>query len=97
MVGEVGLRVDWRGVVLVVVAGVCLGLVTGLFENSLFSGVVIPEKRFYGFPLAWRSFDPFVGESYYYVELYFDVVFWVVVVLAAALLVRKLLKPRLKH
>jgi len=80
----------WKFVVLVAVAGVCLGLVTGFVENNLFSEVVIPEKRFYGFPLVWRSFDPFVGEGYYFFELLVDVVFWIGVVAVIALVVRKL-------
>jgi hypothetical protein len=86
-----GLKVDWWVVVLVVVAGVCLGLVTGFVENSYFRGVVIPEKRFYGFPLPWRSFDPFVGEGYFYFELFVDVVFWIAIVAVVALVIKKLM------
>ena len=42
---------DWRGLVLVAVLGVCIGLVSGFVENPP-SEVGIPELKYYGYPLV---------------------------------------------
>jgi len=81
--------VVWRVLVLAVVVGVCIGLVSGFVENKL-GGVTIPEKRHYGFPLVWRTTDPFVGEKHYYFEVLVDILFWIAIVSVAVLLAKKL-------
>jgi len=66
-------------------------LVTGLVENNP-GHATIPEDKYYGFPLVWRTTDPFVGEKYSYLKLFADCIFWMAVVLAATLLVKKLME-----
>lgn len=73
------------------IVGICITLASGLVENVP-DFAAIPENRYYGFPLVWRGTDPFVGERYYYFELFVDLVFWVMVILAVVLLVRRLMK-----
>lgn len=68
---------------MVFILGVCVALASGLVENRV-GEVAIPEKRFYGLPLAWRGSDPFVGEGYRSFELFVDCVIWIFVVLVIA-------------
>jgi len=79
---------DWRGLVLVVVLGVCIGLVSGFFENPPEASVI--GHKYYGYPFSWRISDPFVGESYDYLKLFVDSLFWAVIVLLVVLLAKKL-------
>lgn len=84
-------KVGWRILVLIVVVGVCIGLVTGLVERPP-GYTSIPEVRYFGVPLVWRSTDPFVGEKYHYFELIVDCAFWMAIALVAALLVKVLVR-----
>lgn len=83
--------VGWRILLLSLVVGVCVGLVTGFVENTP-GGATIPENKYYGFPLIWRLSDPFVGETYFYLELFADLLFWIAVASAIALVVKRLKK-----
>ena len=60
--------VDWRGLVLVVVLGVCIGLVTGFVENP--PEVSVIGHKYYGWPFVWRITKMFLGEEYLYFELF---------------------------
>ncbi len=85
------LKAGWRLLVLAVVLGVGVGLVTGFVENRTI-GAVIPENKYYGFPLVWRISSMNTGESYMYSELFVDFAFWIVVFLIVASVVSKLMK-----
>ena len=82
--------VDWRGLVLVVVVGVCIGLVTGFVENP--PEVSVIGHKYYGWPFVWRITKVFLGEEYLYFELFVDCLFWFFVVAVVYLVVRKLVK-----
>ena len=82
--------VDWRGLVLVVVVGVCIGLVTGFVENP--PEVSVIGHKYYGWPFVWRITKMFLGEEYLYFELFVDCLFWFFVVAVVYLVVRKLVK-----
>lgn len=84
----------WRTLALVVVIGVCIGLVGGFVENQPDASVI--GHKYYGFPLVWRITKMFLGEEYLFFELFVDCVFWVAVVLVIALLAKALLKDK-KH
>jgi hypothetical protein len=62
--------------VLVVVSGVLVALVSG-FVWSMPGDSWIPENKFYGFPLVWRTIDQFKEESYHYFEFGVDCIFWI--------------------
>lgn len=87
------LKIGLRVLLSVVIVGICVALGSGLVENVP-DFVTIPENRYYGFPLVWRSADPFAGDKYFYFELFVDLVFWVMVILAVVLLIRTLMKRR---
>jgi hypothetical protein len=82
--------VSWRVLVFSVVVGVCISLVTGFVENSWFGKATIPEIKYYGYPFSWRISDPFVGESYDYLKVFADSLFWAVIVFLVVLLAKKL-------
>ena len=84
------MRVDWRILVLVVVVGLCIGLVSGFVENPPEASVI--GHRYYGWPLVWRITKMFLGEEYRYFELFVDCVFWFLVVAVVYIVVRKLVK-----
>jgi len=85
-------RFGWQAVVVLSVAvGMCVAFASGLVENTP-GGVAIPEKRHYGYPLVWRTFDPFVGESYLPLEFLADCAVWVAVALVVAVPIFKLRK-----
>lgn len=88
---EKSVKASGRFLALIVVFGVCIGLVSGFVENTT-RGASIPENKYYGYPLVWRLSDAFTGEKYYYFELVIDCIFWIVIVSAVALLAQKLLK-----
>ena len=71
------MKVNWRILVLAFVVGVCISLVSGFVVEQPRTGIV--ENKYYGFPFVWRSTDPFVGESYYYLEFFADCVIWAIV------------------
>jgi hypothetical protein len=81
---------SWRVLVFAMVVGVCISLATGFAENSWFGKASIPEIKYYGYPFIWRISDPFVGESYNYLKLFADSVFWAVIVFLVVLLAKKL-------
>jgi len=85
------LKPSLRVLVSAVIVGICVALASGLVENVPDFATIL-ENRYYGFPLVWRSMDPFAGERYYYFELFVDLVFWVMVTLAVVLLIRRLVK-----
>lgn len=85
------LKIDLRVLLSAVIAGICIAFASGLVENVP-DFVTIPGNRYYGFPLVWRSMDPSAGDSYLYFELIVNLVFWVMVILAAVLLIRTLKK-----
>ena len=87
-----GSDMGWRVLVLAVVVGVCISLVTGFIENSWFGKASIPEIKYYGYPFSWRISDAFVGESYDYLKLFGDSLFWAVIVLLVILLAKKLVR-----
>jgi len=84
-------KVDWRVMVLAVVAGVCIGLLTGFVENKS-GGYTIPENSYYGYPLIWRISSMNTGETFLYLELFVDCLPWIAVFLIIALLAKKLIK-----
>jgi len=67
---------DWRGLVLVL--GVCIGLVSGFVENPPEASVI--GHKYYGYPFAWRVTKTFLGEEYLYFELFFDCLIWIAIV-----------------
>ena len=69
---------DWRGLVLVVVLGVCIGLVSGFVENPPEASVI--GHKYYGYPLVWRITKTFLGEEYLYFELFIDCLIWIAIV-----------------
>ncbi|MDI6905325.1 MAG: hypothetical protein QMD13_07565 [Candidatus Bathyarchaeia archaeon] len=75
---------------MVVVVGVCIGLVSGFVENPPEASVGV--HRYYGWPLAWRITTIFEDELYRYFELFVDCLFWFFVVAVVYLVVRKLVK-----
>jgi len=77
-------------VVVVVVVGVCIGLVTGFVENP--PEVSVIGHKYYGWPFVWRITKMFLGEEYLYFELFVDCLFWFFVVAVVYLVVRKLVK-----
>jgi len=81
--------VNWRILVLAIIAGVCIGLLTGFVENRP-ADVTIPENKYYGFPFIWRRVDMFTGESYLLKELLLGTLFWIAISLIAVILVAKL-------
>ncbi len=83
------LKVGWRVLVLVVVAGVCIGLGTGIIEQSRIS---ILENKYYGFPLVWRISSMNTGETYMYLELVADLAFWTSVVAVIMIVVSMMLQ-----
>jgi len=84
------LKVNWRILVLVVVVGVCIGLVGGFVENPPEASVI--GHRYYGWPLVWRITKTFLPEEYRYFELFADCLFWFFVVAVVYFVARKLLK-----
>lgn len=83
------MKVGWRVLVLVVVAGVCIGLGTGIIEQSRIS---ILENKYYGFPLVWRISSMNTGETYMYLELVADLAFWTSVVAVIMIVVSMMLQ-----
>ena len=73
-----------RVAALVVLLGICLGLVSGFVENRLGSEN-IPENNYYGFPLVWRITSMNTGETYFYFELFVDCLFGILIVSVIAL------------
>jgi len=43
---------DWRGLILVAVLGICIGLVSGFVENPPEASII--GHKYYGHPLVWR-------------------------------------------
>lgn len=83
------MKVSWRILVLMaVVIGVCIGLVSGFVENPPSASVI--GHKYYGWPLVWRITKTLMPEEYRFFELFVDFVFWIVVVLLAALLIKRL-------
>lgn len=72
------IKVDQRGLALVVVLGVCIGLVSGFVENPPDASVI--GHKYYGYPLVWRITRMFIGEEYLYFELLIDCLIWIAVV-----------------
>jgi hypothetical protein len=68
-----------------VVTGVCIASLTGFVENKP-SGVIIPENKYYGFPMIWRISDVFAGEKFLYLEFFVNCTFWVAIVAILILL-----------
>jgi len=81
---------DWRGLVLVVVVGVCIGLISGFVENRPEASVI--GHKYYGWPIVWRITKTLLPEEYLYFELLVDCLFWFLVVSAVYLIMRKLMK-----
>jgi len=50
---------DWRGLVLVL--GVCIGLVSGFVENPPEASVI--GHKYYGYPFVWRITKTFWAKS----------------------------------
>ncbi|MGB9675564.1 MAG: hypothetical protein ACPL0C_00070 [Candidatus Bathyarchaeales archaeon] len=50
--------------------------------------MVIPENKYYGFPMIWRVNDAFAGEKFFCLEFFADFVFWAVIVGILILLVK---------
>lgn len=78
--------VDWRGLVLVVVLGVCIGLVSGFFENPP-SEVGIPEYKYYGYPLVWRVTQTALPDEFRFFDLSVDCLIWIAIVSVIAMFV----------
>jgi len=83
------LRVGWRILILTIIISACITALTGFTENTP-SGVVIPENKYYGFPMIWRVSDAFAGEKFFYLEFFVDLAFWTAIV-AIVILLTKLL------
>lgn len=83
-------KVDWRGLIFIVVVGVCIGLVTGFVENPPEASVI--GHKYYGWPLIWRVTKTLMPEEYSYFELSVDCLFWFFVVAVVYVIVRKLAK-----
>lgn len=86
------MKVGWRFLVLVVIAGICTSFVSGFVENKPEASVL--EHRYYGWPLVWRITTLFEGEMYRYFELFADCLFWIAIVFVVALLTKKLTKTK---
>ncbi len=74
---------DWRGLILVVVLGICICLVSGFVENPPEAGVI--GHKHYGYPLVWRITRMFWGEEYLYLELFIDCLIWIAIVSVIAM------------
>ncbi|MEM3577863.1 MAG: hypothetical protein QXX51_05335 [Candidatus Bathyarchaeia archaeon] len=81
------MKVNWRILVLAVTIGVCITSFTGFVENTP-SGVIIPENKYYGFPMIWRISDAFVGEKILYYEFLLDFLFWTAITAIIVLLAK---------
>ena len=81
------MKVSWRILILTIIIGACITALTGFIENTP-SGVVIPENKYYGFPMIWRISDVFAGEKFFYLEFFVDFVFWTVIVAIVILLTK---------
>jgi len=84
------LKVGWRVPALAVVIGVCLGFISGFVENPPEASVI--GHRYFGWPFVWRITKTLLPEEYRYSELFVDLMFWIVVVLAVVLLAKMLMK-----
>jgi hypothetical protein len=84
-------KLEWHVVASAVILGVCLSLVSGVIENRL-NNTYIPETKYYGFPLRWRTSDPTIGQDFDYPKLLADSLFWAAIVLAIELAVMGLMK-----
>jgi hypothetical protein len=71
-------KMDWRGLILVVVLGICIGLVSGFVENSPEASVI--GHKYYGYPLVWRITRMFLGEEYLYLGLFINCLIWITIV-----------------
>ena len=83
-------KVNWSVLGLVVVVGICIGLVSGFVENPPEASVI--GHKYYGWPFVWRITKTLLPEEHRYFELFSDCLFWIVVVLVVALLARKLME-----
>jgi membrane protein implicated in regulation of membrane protease activity len=74
-----------------IACGIVVALVTGFFEN-------MPEvsigAKYYGFPLYWRVSMILISpkDKFIFTRLTIDIIFWIIVSLAAILILRKLLQ-----
>lgn len=66
----------WRAMVSVVAFGVLAAFISG-FVASMPGNAWLPENKYYGFPLVWRTYDPSYGEGHHYFELAVDCIFWI--------------------
>jgi len=76
-------KMDWRGLILVAVLGICIGLVSGFVENPPEASII--GHKYYGHPLVWRIVRMFFGEEYLYLELFIDCLIWIAIVSVIAM------------
>jgi hypothetical protein len=72
------IMLNWKDLVFVIIAGVCITLASGFFENT--PEVYIGHIKLYGYPLAWRVVWPYTPVEYIVLKLLGDFAFWIAVV-----------------
>ena len=73
---------DWKGLVMVVVAGVCITFLLGLVENP--PEIWLRHITRYGYPLVWRIVGDFSPVEYNIIYLLADFVFWIAIMFTLA-------------
>lgn len=70
--------------------GIVVALATGLFENMPEASII--GAKYYGFPLYWRVTMILISpnDTFIFTSLAIDIAFWIVVSLAATLILGKL-------
>jgi len=76
-VKDLEIVLNWKALVLVVIAGVCITLLLGFAESP---EVLLRHVTRYGYPLVWRVVREFSPAEYNLVYLFADFVFWIATV-----------------
>ena len=72
------IALNWKALVLVVIAGVCITFLLGLVESP--PEIWMRHITRYGYPLVWRIVILFSPEEYNMIYLLADFVFWTAIV-----------------
>lgn len=76
-VKDLEIVLNWKALVLVVIAGVCITLLLGFAESP---EVLVRHYTRYGYPLVWRVVPDFSPEEYNVTYLFADFIFWIATV-----------------